>query len=47
MKICASRFQHRSDAERFRAKLTERFSKFALELDPDKTRLIEFGAVRG
>ena len=36
-------FQHRSDAERFRAELTERFSKFALELHPDKTRLIEFG----
>ena len=36
-------FQHRSDAERFWAELTERFSKFALELHPDKTRLIEFG----
>ena len=36
-------FQHRSDAERFRAELTERLSKFALELHPDKTRLIEFG----
>ena len=36
-------FRHRSDAERFRAELTERFSKFALELHPDKTRLIEFG----
>ena len=30
-------------AKRFRAELTERFSKFALELRPDKTRLIEFG----
>ncbi len=36
-------FQHTSDAERFRAELAERFSKFALELHPDKTRLIEFG----
>jgi group II intron reverse transcriptase/maturase len=36
-------FQHKSDAERFRADLAERFSKFALELHPDKTRLIEFG----
>lgn len=36
-------FQYESDAERFRAKLAERFSKFALELHPDKTRLIEFG----
>ena len=36
-------FRHRSDAERFRAELTERLSKFALELHPDKTRLIEFG----
>ena len=30
-------------AKRFRAELTERLSKFALELHPDKTRLIEFG----
>ena len=36
-------FQYESDAERFRAELAERFSKFALELHPDKTRLIEFG----
>jgi hypothetical protein len=36
-------FQHRSDAERFRAELSERFGKFALGLNPDKTRLIEFG----
>ena len=40
-------FRNPSDAERFRAELTERVSKFALELHPDKTRLIEFGAVRG
>ncbi len=36
-------FQHRSDAERFRAELAERFGSFALELHPAKTRLIEFG----
>jgi group II intron reverse transcriptase/maturase len=36
-------FEHRSDAERFLADLRERFSKFNLELHPDKTRLIEFG----
>jgi len=35
--------EHRSDAERFLAELTERFRRFALELHPDKTRLIEFG----
>jgi group II intron reverse transcriptase/maturase len=36
-------FQYKSDAERFRAELAERFSEFALELHPGKTRLIEFG----
>lgn len=36
-------FQHRQDAERFLLELRERFAKFALELHPDKTRLIEFG----
>jgi group II intron reverse transcriptase/maturase len=36
-------FQHRDDAERFLADLRERFAEFALELHPDKTRLIEFG----
>ena len=36
-------FQHRSDAERFWGELAERFSSFALELHPVKTRLIEFG----
>ncbi|MGI9098257.1 MAG: hypothetical protein ACR2H2_07150, partial [Solirubrobacteraceae bacterium] len=30
-------------AERFLADLRERFAKFALELHPEKTRLIEFG----
>ena len=36
-------FQHRSEAERFLSELRERFAKFALELHPDKTRLIQFG----
>ncbi|NIR89072.1 MAG: group II intron reverse transcriptase/maturase [Gammaproteobacteria bacterium] len=36
-------FEHRSDAERFLGELRERFAKFALELHPEKTRLIEFG----
>ena len=36
-------FQHRSDADRFLRDLRERLAKFALELHPDKTRLIEFG----
>ena len=36
-------FQHRDDAERFLADLRERFARFNLELNDDKTRLIEFG----
>ena len=36
-------FEHRSDAQRFLHDLRKRFAKFALELHPDKTRLIEFG----
>lgn len=36
-------FEKRSDAQRFLASLRERLRKFALELHPDKTRLIEFG----
>jgi group II intron reverse transcriptase/maturase len=36
-------FEHRDDAERFLHDLRERFAKFALELHPEKTRLIEFG----
>jgi len=36
-------FQHQKDAERFLADLKERIAKFALELHPDKTRLIAFG----
>src|ERR1700733_3966759 len=36
-------FQHRKDAERFLAEFKERLASFALELHPEKTRLIEFG----
>ena len=36
-------FQHRSDAERFQAEFRARLAKFGLELNPEKTRLIEFG----
>jgi RNA-directed DNA polymerase len=36
-------FQHRVEAERFLAELRERFTRFGLELHPEKTRLIEFG----
>jgi len=36
-------FQYESDAKRFLNELRERLGAFALELHPDKTRLIEFG----
>jgi group II intron reverse transcriptase/maturase len=36
-------FEHRHEAERFLADLKQRFSRFGLELHPEKTRLIEFG----
>ncbi len=36
-------FQYRADAERFQRELRERFRKFNLELQDDKTRLMEFG----
>jgi RNA-directed DNA polymerase len=36
-------FQHESDARRFLDALRVRFEEFALQLHPDKTRLIEFG----
>lgn len=36
-------FQHRHEAERFLGELTRRLAAFALQLHPDKTRLIEFG----
>jgi group II intron reverse transcriptase/maturase len=37
-------FQHRYEAERFLAELRKRFAEFGLELHPEKTRLLEFGA---
>ena len=36
-------FEHREDAEQFWADLRGRLAKFGLELNADKTRLIEFG----
>ena len=36
-------FEHQDDAQRFLRDLRERFAKFALELNTEKTRLIEFG----
>jgi group II intron reverse transcriptase/maturase len=36
-------FREESDARRCREALRERFTKFGLELHPEKTRLIEFG----
>jgi RNA-directed DNA polymerase len=36
-------FQHRYEAERFLVQLRERLAKFGLELNTEKTRLIEFG----
>jgi group II intron reverse transcriptase/maturase len=36
-------FEHRDDADRFQAELSERLAKFGLELKAEKTRLIEFG----
>ena len=40
-------FEHRSDAESFLAQLRIRMAEFALELHPEKTRLIEFGRKAG
>jgi RNA-directed DNA polymerase len=36
-------FEHRDDAEQFQADLRARLAEFALELNVEKTRLIEFG----
>jgi RNA-directed DNA polymerase len=36
-------FEDRDDAERFWGELRDRLQQFALELHPEKTRLIEFG----
>jgi RNA-directed DNA polymerase len=35
-------FQYLADAHRFLAELKQRLEAFALELHPDKTRIIEF-----
>ena len=39
-------FEFKDDAEKFWSELKERMQKFQLELHPEKTRLIEFGAMR-
>jgi hypothetical protein len=36
-------FEHREDAERFWSDLRGRLAKFSLELNAEKTRLIQFG----
>ncbi len=36
-------FQYHSDAQRFQNALRKRLNKFALALEPNKTRLVEFG----
>lgn len=36
-------FQYKPDAERFREELGKRLGKFGLELEPTKTRVMEFG----
>jgi len=36
-------FQYKEDAERFLKEVQERFALFGLELEPSKTRLVEFG----
>jgi RNA-directed DNA polymerase len=40
---CVAGFEHDNDARRFLVDLRQRMAKFALELHPDKTRLIESG----
>jgi RNA-directed DNA polymerase len=36
-------FQSKTEADQFRAELTERMKEFNLELHPERTRLLEFG----
>jgi group II intron reverse transcriptase/maturase len=36
-------FQRREDAERFQSALIERLGKFGLEIEPTKTKMLEFG----
>jgi RNA-directed DNA polymerase len=40
---CVVGFEHRDDAERFQTELRGRLAEFSLELNAEKTRLIEFG----
>ena len=44
---CATRlvacFQYKPEAERFRVELVERLGKFGLEVEPTKTKVMEFG----
>lgn len=40
-------FQYEQDARAMRAALTERVTKFGLELHPDKTRVLQFGRFAG
>jgi len=39
-------FERQDDAARVQAVLTKRFAKYALQLHPDKTRLVDFGRPR-
>jgi len=36
-------FQYKTDAERFQKELSKRLSRFGLEVEPTKTRVVEFG----
>jgi RNA-directed DNA polymerase len=36
-------FQYKSDAQRFREELVKRLGKFSLEVEPNKTKVLEFG----
>ncbi len=36
-------FQYKAEAERFRVELGQRLSKFSLEVEPTKTKVVEFG----
>jgi RNA-directed DNA polymerase len=40
-------FEHEADGRRFLAAMRERLAAFALELHPEKTRLVEFGRKAG
>jgi group II intron reverse transcriptase/maturase len=40
-------FQYKEDAERFLEEVADRFAKVGLELEPSKTRLVEFGRFAG